>query len=79
MQGAPLDYFGVGLPHLDPKYIAFQRDHHAWPGPSTMVGKDPVAVRDTRPLDQQLAVTIASAQAFATGANYPRAQRNRDD
>lgn len=70
--GAPLDYFGVGLPHLDPKYIAWQRDHHAYPGPSTRVGRDPAPVRDTRPLDVQLADTIRNAQAFATGANYPR-------
>ena len=70
--GAPLDYFGVGLPHLDPKYIAFSRDHYAWPGPSKMVGRDPVAAPDDRPLDAQLADTIRTAQAFATGAGYPQ-------
>ena len=70
--GAPLDYFGVGLPHLDAKYIAWQRDHYAYPGRSVMVGKDRVTPPDGRPLDQQLADTIKTSQAFATGAGYPR-------
>ena len=72
VSGAPLDYFGVGLPHLDPKYIAWQRDHGAWPGGSVMVGKDPSPVRDDRPLAAQLGDTIRDAQVFATGAGYPR-------
>lgn len=72
VQGAPVDYFGVGLPHLDPKYIAWQRDHRAYPGASAMVGRAPPATRDDRPLDAQLADKIRDAQAFATGAGYPR-------
>jgi feruloyl esterase len=71
--GAPLDYFGVGLPHLDAKYIAFRRDHHAYPGPSRAVGKDAIAARDDRPLATRLAGAVRTAQAFATGAGYPRA------
>ena len=66
--GAPLDYFGVGLPHLDPKYVAWSRDHRAWPGPSIAVGKAAAAPRDDRPLAAQLADTIRDAQAFATAA-----------
>ena len=70
--GAPLDYFGVGLPHLDPKYVAFVRDHYAAPGPSRAVGKDLVIGSDKRPLSVQLTTAMVNAQAVATAAGYPR-------
>ncbi|MDH7973241.1 tannase/feruloyl esterase family alpha/beta hydrolase [Sphingomonas sp. AR_OL41] len=70
--GAPLDYFGVGLPYLDRKYYAFERDHHAFPGASVASGKDPVAAPDNRPLAERLADAVRNAEAVATGAGYPR-------
>jgi Tannase and feruloyl esterase len=71
--GAPLDYFAVDLPLLDPKYIAFERDHQAWP-------KGSVAVRDgrtapappRRPLDQSLLDAVQIAERTGTAAGYPR-------
>ncbi len=71
--GAPLDYFGVGLPHLDAKYVAFTRDHHAWPGPSVRLGTDRPLPRDDRPLAMRLGEATANAQGIATAAGYPRA------
>lgn len=70
--GAPLDYFGVGLPYLDRKYYAFERDHHAYPGRSVAVGTPPSSAPDTRNLDVRLAEAVRNAQAVATAAGYPR-------
>ena len=70
--GAPLDYFGVGLPYLDRQYIAFERDHRAWPGASVVVGRERVAALGTRPLAERIATAIADAQRMAVGANFPR-------
>ena len=72
--GAPLDFFGVGLPHLDHRYYAWEREHHAWPGPSIAVGvgKGAIAPADTRPLAVRLGEAMRAAQAFANGAGYPR-------
>jgi feruloyl esterase len=70
--GAPLDFFGVGLPHLDRKYYAFERDHQAYPKGDVAVGKDIVIPSDARPLDVRLAEALTLAERFAVGAGYPR-------
>lgn len=70
--GAPLDFFGVGLPHLDRKYIAFERDHQAYPRGSVVVGHDAPVVADVRPLDLRLADALTLAERSATAAGYPR-------
>ena len=70
--GAPLDFFGVGLPYLDHKYYAFERDHQAYPKGSVAVGKDVVIPADTRSLDMRLMDTLTLAERTATGAGYPR-------
>ena len=70
--GAPLDYFGVGLPHLDPKYVAFARDHFAYPGTSVAAGQVSRPAPDPRPLAERLSAAIANAQAVASAAGYPR-------
>ncbi len=70
--GAPLDYFGVGLPHLDPAFYAFVRDHYAYPKSSVVVGRDSVAIADKRPLDIRLADALTQAERIATQAGYPR-------
>ncbi len=70
--GAPLDFFGVGLPYLDRKYYVFERDHQAYPKGSVAVGKDAAIVADTRPLDTRLAEALVLAEHTATNAGYPR-------
>ncbi len=70
--GAPLDYFGVGLPHLDAKYVAFARDHPAWPAVGVYSLHDAPSPADPRPLALRLGEAIVHAQAIATSAGYPR-------
>lgn len=72
--GAPLDYFGVDLPFLDPKYIAFQRDHQAYPGRSVAVKGAAVvaAPLPARPLAQALAEAAINGERTGTAAGFPR-------
>ncbi len=73
--GAPLDYFGIGLPYLDRKYYAFERDHYAYPGLSVAPGKNAqsmIAAPDNRPLAARLRDIIIAAEAMAKAAGYPR-------
>ena len=72
LAGAPLDYFGVDLPHLDAKWIGFERDHYAWPKGSVAVCKDHPVPADRRPLAAQLSEALAQAEKNAVGANFPR-------
>ena len=72
--GAPLDYFSVDLPLMDRKYIAFERDHRAWPGDSVAVGGRPAVAspQAPQPLDQALLTTVRSAEKTGTAAGFPR-------
>lgn len=71
---APLDFFGVDLPLLDPKYIAFARDHYAWPKGSVAVTGLPVTgpAESRPPLPQALLATIERAEKNGTAAGFPR-------
>ena len=72
--GAPLDYFGVDLPLLDPKYIAFERDHYAWPKGSVAVTGRPVveALRPMKPLAEALGDAVRQGEKAGTAAGFPR-------
>ena len=72
MPGATLDYYGVGVPHLDPNYVAFARDHRAYPGASVAIGRDVRVASDTRPLDLRLGDAVAEAEQAAAAASFPR-------
>jgi hypothetical protein len=72
--GAPLDYFAVELKRLDPKYIAYERDHLAWPQGSVAVrgrAVPPPATAAAEPLDRGLLNAIAAAEKSAA-AGFPR-------
>ncbi|WP_425229975.1 tannase/feruloyl esterase family alpha/beta hydrolase [Sphingomonas sp.] len=70
--GAPLDYFGIDLRNLDRRYYVFERDHNAWPGGSTPVGRATPAAADTRPLPRRLAETLTQSEQTAVAAGFPR-------
>ncbi|WP_439486859.1 tannase/feruloyl esterase family alpha/beta hydrolase [Blastomonas fulva] len=72
--GAPLDYFAVDLPLMDRKFIAFERDHRAWPSDSVAVksGAAPSAPPAAMPLDQALLAALQHAEQTGTKAGYPR-------
>ena len=72
--GAPLDYFGVDLPLLDPKYIAFERDHYAWPKGSVAVGGRPVVeiLPPMKPLAEALGDAVRQGERVGTAAGFPR-------
>lgn len=72
--GAPIDYFGVDLPLMDHKYVAFARDHYAWPGPSVAVKGEPVTAPapPQAPLGEALLTAMQRADATAVAAGYPR-------
>ena len=72
--GAPLDYFGVDLPLLDPKYIAFERDHYAWPKGSVAVAGRPVveSLPPMKPLAEALGDAVRQGEKSGTAAGFPR-------
>ena len=72
--GAPLDYFSVDLPLLDRKYIAFERDHFAWPKGSVAVrsGNFVQLAKPSAPLSAALLTTLQNAEKTCTGAGFPR-------
>lgn len=72
--GAPIDYFSVDLPLMDRKYIAFERDHQAWPKGSVAVkGAATTAPAGlSQPLDQALLTALQDAEKTGTAAGYPR-------
>ena len=72
--GAPLDYFGVDLPLLDPKYIAFERDHQAYPGRSIAVKGAAIVAAPVpaKALAQALADAATNGEKTGTAAGFPR-------
>ena len=71
---AKLDYFATGLPDMDPKYVVFARDHHAWPGPS-VAAKDLPATATHGPvktLAQALGDAAEAAVRSGTASGYAR-------
>ena len=72
--GAPLDYFAVDLPLLDRKYIAFERDHQAWPNGSVVPkGSAAVAPKPAPvPLDQALLAAVKTSEPKGFAAGFPR-------
>ncbi|WP_195908487.1 tannase/feruloyl esterase family alpha/beta hydrolase [Novosphingobium sp. Gsoil 351] len=71
---AKLDYFATGLPEMDPKYVAFARDHRAWPGSSVAVKGLPVVPsrNPLRPLAQALGDAAEAAVRSGTASGYAR-------
>ena len=72
--GAPLDYFGVDLPLLDPKWIAFERDHYAWPKSSVAVAGRPIieTLPPMKPLTDALGDAVRQGEMAGTAAGFPR-------
>ncbi|MDO7843398.1 tannase/feruloyl esterase family alpha/beta hydrolase [Sphingomonas immobilis] len=68
--GAPLDFFSVRLPQLDPKWIAFSRTHPAYP--ATGKGGDVPPVVPAGSLSQELGDAVERADREATAAFFPR-------
>jgi feruloyl esterase len=71
---AKLDYFATELRDMDPKYVLFLRDHHAWPGPSLAVkgGQSVRARGSTQPLAKALQVAAEAAVRSGTASGYAR-------
>lgn len=70
--GAPVDYFGIDLPLLDrEKWVAWERDHKAYPGMSVAVGKA-APEDDPGPLPEALRAALVSSEKTATAAGFPR-------
>lgn len=68
--GAPLDFFGVKVPQLDPKWVAFSRDHPAYP--AVEKGGDVPPATAPAPLADELGTAIDRADREATAAFFPR-------
>lgn len=70
--GAPVDYFGIDLPLLDrEKWVAWERDHKAYPAMSVAVGKR-TPEESQAPLPQTLRSALDSSERTATAAGFPR-------
>ena len=71
---AKLDYFATALPDMDPKYVVFARDHHAWPGASMAVkGMAAVPARGPlKPLAEALGDAATAAVRSGTASGYAR-------
>ena len=72
--GAPLDYFSIDLPLLDRKYIAFERDHFAWPKGSVAVrsGSFVQLAKPSAPLSTALLTALQNAEKTGSAAGFPR-------
>jgi feruloyl esterase len=71
LPGAPLDYFAFDLPNLDAKWIGFERDHYAYPGPSRPVGRTAPASAN-KPLTAALTEAVLATEKSATASGQPR-------
>jgi feruloyl esterase len=71
LPGAPIDYFGIDLPRLDPKWIAWEREHRAWPGRSVAIGRSAPAIASP-PLGTALLTALQRSEQTATAAGFPK-------
>jgi feruloyl esterase len=67
--GAPVDFFGIDQPRLGPEWIAWERQHRAYPAMGA--GRPPPAAPRVA-LPESLRSALADAEKHATAAGFPR-------